>query len=66
MECPTCHQPWPDDGLVWTVGRKGKDFTVSASDGQHAGWALRETEAEARDMALARLVYARDYLSRGK
>jgi hypothetical protein len=65
MKCPTCDQPWPG-GLIWHVDQGEGQFSVTVNDGRgHTGWALRKTEEEARDKALARMLYDRDYLSKG-
>jgi hypothetical protein len=57
MTCPTCHQPWPGDELVWTVKQFQRRFHVTVNNGRHVGFALRDTEDEARDKALERLNY---------
>jgi hypothetical protein len=41
-------------------------FSVTVTDGKHHGWALQKTEELARQKALARLTYDRDYLSQGR
>lgn len=54
MSCPTCGQDLPE-GIRITVEHTGKGYSVVAREGDHAGWALRKTEAEAREKALLRL-----------
>lgn len=65
VNCPTCGQDWPG-GLVWKVDHGYNMFSVTVTDGKHHGWALQKTEELARQKALARLTYDRDYLSQGR
>jgi hypothetical protein len=61
--CPTCDQSLPEE-VTWRYVRQTDDgrWEASVQLGRFVGWALRKTEEEARQKALARLYYAKDYL----
>jgi hypothetical protein len=63
MTCPTCGQAFPEE-LTWKYVRQLDNglWEASVRLGRWAGWALQETEDEARDKALARLHYAKEWL----
>jgi len=61
-----------EDELVWMVDTVPPDSRYKSMRGwfevsvrcpgtRFTGWAIRKTEADARQMALSRLYYARDY-----
>lgn len=62
--CPTCGQPFPPDVVQWRWVEKLNDgqWEASVQMGQWRGWAIQKSEELAKEMALARLHYAKDYL----
>jgi hypothetical protein len=61
--CPTCGRSFPTE-LEWRYVRQldnGK-WEARVQLGPWAGWAMQKTEEQARQKALARLHYAKEFL----
>lgn len=67
MTCPECGKPFNVD-LEWKYVRQldNGHWEASVAMGEWRGWAIQKTPELARTKALARLHYAKDYLSPGQ
>jgi hypothetical protein len=58
-QCPTCGQDVPDETTVRVVHLPDGKVDAFARMGKYKGWACRDTEEEARQLAMARALYQR-------